>query len=431
MDLVTRAKNIILKPNQEWPVVAGEPSTPGGLVAGYVAPLAAIGPIATFIGLCIVGVGVPFIGTYRVGFASGITQAVISFVFAILGIFVVAAIVNVLAPSFSGQKNWVAALKVTAYSYTPAFIAGILLIIPPLGLLGILAGLYGIYLLYAGLPVLMGAPKAQAPIYTIAVVFCAIVVGILFGTVSAAVRIGSYAMTGGVFGGGIAGIGGGGSTDTDQAQKTVATIIGNAAGGGEHNQQAAQQMVSSVASAAAQADDASKNGDQNAQAAAGLNVLKSLVSGGKTVNVIPREQLASLLPDTIGDMPRGDTQSDTGSFAGIKGSKASSLYKDSTGSIELEVGDMGNASGIAMLANAAANVVEHEDDNGYEKNVDVNGMRVHETWTNAGKHSELFAIVDNRFALGVTGDGVDMDAAVRALQTVDLSKLQAMADAAK
>jgi hypothetical protein len=426
MDLVTRAKNIILKPNQEWPVVAVEPSTPGGLFAGYVAPLAAIGPIASFIGLCIVGVGVPFIGTYRVGFASGLTQAVISFVFAILGIFVVAAIVNVLAPSFNGQKNWLAALKVTAYSYTPAFIAGILLVIPPLGLLGILAGLYGIYLLYAGLPVLMGAPKAQAPIYTIAVVFCAIVVGVLFGTINAAVRIGSYAMTGGAFGSGV-----GGSTDTDAAQRTVATIIGNAAGGGEHNQQAAQQMVNSVSSAAAQADDASRTGDSSAQAAAGLNVLKSLVTGGKTVNVIPREQLASLLPATIGDMPRGDTQSDTGSFAGIKGSKASSLYKDSGGSIELEVGDMGNASGIAMLANAAANVVEHEDDKGYEKNVDVNGMKVHESWTNAGKHSELFAIIDNRFALGVTADGVDMDAAVQALQTVDVSKLQAMADAAK
>jgi hypothetical protein len=86
---------------------------------------------------------------------------------------------------------------------------------------------------------------------------------------------------------------------------------------------------------------------------------------------------------------------------------------------------MGNAGGLALLAGAAANLTEHENDQGYEKNVDVGGMKVHEEWTNAGKHSELFAIVDNRWALGATGDGLEMDDAVKALQTIDVSKLQA------
>jgi hypothetical protein len=87
---------------------------------------------------------------------------------------------------------------------------------------------------------------------------------------------------------------------------------------------------------------------------------------------------------------------------------------------------MGNAGGLAALAGAAANLTEHEDNDGYEKNVDLGNMKVHETWTNATKHSELFAIVDNRWALGATGDGVDMDTAEKALQTIDVSKLQAL-----
>jgi hypothetical protein len=423
VDLVTRAKNIILRPGQEWPVVAAEPASPGGIVAGYVAPLAAIAPIASFIGLCIIGVGIPFLGTYRTPLAAGISQAVISFVFAIVGIFLIAAIVNVLAPSFSGQKNWLAALKVTAYSYTPAFVAGILLIFPPLSILCILAGLYGIYLLYSGLPVLMGSPREKAPLYTVAVVFCAIVVGLVFGAVSASVKMASYAMTGG-FGG----LGGGDSASagTDDASKVAAAMVGTAMGGGDKNQDAAQQMVNSVASAAAAADSAQKSGDSGAQAAAGLSMLKSIVTGGKNVTVVPRDQLAAILPDSIGDMTRGDPQSDSGSFAGIKASKASALYKDSTGSVQLEVGDMGNAGGLAALAGAAANLTEHEDNDGYEKNVDLGNMKVHETWTNATKHSELFAIVDNRWALGATGDGVDMDTAEKALQTIDVSKLQAL-----
>lgn len=424
MDLVTRAKNIITRPNTEWAVVAAEPASPAGIIAGYVAPLAAIAPIATFIGLCIIGVGIPFVGTYRTGLVEGVTQAVISFVFAVVGIFVVAAIVNVLAPSFSGQKNWLAALKVTAYSYTPAFIAGILLVFPLLGVLVLLASLWSIYLLYAGLPTLMGSPKDKAPLYTIAVVFCAIVVGLLFGAVNAGVHMVSYAMTGG-FGSSSA------ASDSDSAQKVAAALVGTAMGGGDKNQSDAQQLVSSVASAAANADQAQKSGDANAQAAAGLGLIKSLVTGGKSVAVVPRDQLTTMLPAAIGDMTRGDPQSDIGSFAGIKASTASAVYKDSGGSIELEVGDMGNAGGLAALAGAAANLTEHEDDQGYEKNVDVGGMKVHETWVNATKHSELFAIVDNRWALGATGDGEDMDDVVKALQTIDVSKLEALGAAAK
>lgn len=424
MDLVTRAKNIITRPNTEWAVVAAEPASPAGIIAGYVAPLAAIAPIASFIGLCIIGVGIPFVATYRTPFVSGVAQAVLSFVFAVIAIFLVAAVVNVLAPSFSGQKNWLAALKVTAYSFTPAFLAGILLVFPVLGILGLLASLWSIYLLYAGLPVLMGAPKDKAPLYTIAVVFCAFVVGAVLGTVYAGTEMVSYAMTGG-WGSSSA------ASDSDSAQKVAAALVGTAMGGGDKNQSDAQQLVSSVASAAADADQAQKTGDASAQAAAGLGIIKSLVTGGKSVAVVPRDQLAAILPAAIGDMTRGDAQSDVGSFAGIKASSASAVYKDSGGSIELEVGDMGNAGGLAALAGAAANLTEHEDNDGYVKNVDVGGMKVNETWVNATKHSELLAIVDNRWALGATGDGVDMDDVVKALQTIDVSKLEALGAAAK
>jgi hypothetical protein len=419
VDIVTRVKNILTHPTQEWPVVAAEPGTPAGIVAGYVAPLAAIAPLASFIGLCVVGIGVPFIGTYRVGFANGLAQSAMSFVLALVGVFVLAAIVDALAPSFAGRKSGLAALKVTAYSFTPAFVAGILLVFPPFGMFAILAGLYGIYLLYTGLPIIMGTPREKAPIYTLAVVGSAIVVGMVLAVVSFVGHVGySYAVTGSPFG--IEQ-----NASNDEARNVAASIVGNAVGGGDKNQQAAQQLVDSVASAAADETTAEQKGDANGQAQAGINILKSIVTGGKNVTVVPREQLAALLPDNIGDMTRGVPESDTGEFAGIKGSKASALYKGGSGSIELEVGDMGNAGGLALLAGAAANLTEHENDQGYEKNVDVGGMKVHEEWTNAGKHSELFAIVDNRWALGATGDGLEMDDAVKALQTIDVSKLQA------
>ncbi len=55
MSLVTRASNIITRPHAEWPVVAAEPATPGSIFTGYVVPLAAIAPIASFIGFSVLG----------------------------------------------------------------------------------------------------------------------------------------------------------------------------------------------------------------------------------------------------------------------------------------------------------------------------------------------------------------------------------------
>src|SRR5262245_28816296 len=163
MDIVARAKNICLSPNTEWPVIAAEATPPATLITEYVVPLAAIGAVAGFIGGSIIGTSLGFLGSYRTPLVMGLTIAVFSFVMAIVGCFVVAFIVNALAPTFGGEKNSNQALKVVVYAYTPAFIAGVLQILPIFGtLLGFLAALYGLYLLYLGLPKLMKAPQDKS-----------------------------------------------------------------------------------------------------------------------------------------------------------------------------------------------------------------------------------------------------------------------------
>ena len=425
MSLVTRAQNIVLRPNMEWPVVAAEPATPASIFAGYVVPLAAIAPIASFVGFSVVGVGIPFVGTYRVGLVAGLTNAVISYAFALLGVLLLAAIVNALAPSFGAPRSWVAALKVTAYSLTPSFLAGVLLIFPPLAILGILAGFYGIYLLFIGLPIVMGAARERAPLYLVSVMGCAIVLGVVFGAVNAAIRVGSYGATGG-FGGATTA-----SADAGAAQALAASIVGSAVGGSAANREAAQQAARAVASAAAHTDAAEKSGDENAQAAAGIGMLKALVTGGKSVAVVPRAELKAVLPDRFEDMRRADARSESGTVAGIKGSKAFVRFAGSGGGVQIEVSDLGNVGGLAALAGAAANLAESEDDDGYEKNVDVSGQRVHESWKNATKHSELVGLIDGRFSIDVTGDGVEMGTALKAFQAVDADKLRSLAAESK
>ena len=74
---------------------------------------------------------------------TGLVGAVFTFCFAIVGVFILSFIINALAPTFGAQQDSNKAFKVAVYSYTPAWIAGALQILPALAILGVFAALYG------------------------------------------------------------------------------------------------------------------------------------------------------------------------------------------------------------------------------------------------------------------------------------------------
>jgi hypothetical protein len=182
MALLDRVKRILLTPKQEWEVIDTEPATPASLYTGYILPLAAIGPIAQVIGYSVFGIRF-FGGVYRVPIGSAITGAIVSYVLSLIAIYVLALIIDALAPTFNGTKNQIQALKVAAYSATASWVAGIFAAIPGLRFLGIL-GLYSLYLLYLGLPILMKSPKEKALGYTVVVILAAIVLFVVIGIVA-------------------------------------------------------------------------------------------------------------------------------------------------------------------------------------------------------------------------------------------------------
>ena len=182
MNLVDRAKSILLKPKQEWAVISAEPHTVQGIYTGYVMILAAIPAVASFIGFSLIGVST-FMGSYRWPITSGITHMILEYVLNLGWVYVLALIIDALAPSFGGEKNFMQALKVSAFSPTAMWLAGIFSIIPALAILGIL-GLYSLYLLYTGLPLLMKTPADKAIPYTVVVIIVAIVLALIVGALA-------------------------------------------------------------------------------------------------------------------------------------------------------------------------------------------------------------------------------------------------------
>ena len=186
MALVDRVKNILLQPKTEWPVIEKEFTDSATVYTTYVLPLAAIGPICAAIGWSLLGMSAPFIGTVRLSLGQSFAQAVVMYVTELLAVFVLALIIDALAPSFGGEKNPVQALKLAAYAKTASWVGGVFFLIPPLSLLALVCALYGLYLIYLGLPVMMKSPADKALPYTVVMILVGIVLGIVFAAIRTA-----------------------------------------------------------------------------------------------------------------------------------------------------------------------------------------------------------------------------------------------------
>src|SRR4051794_33306361 len=173
--LIARVRSILLSPKTEWPVIAAEPATTASLYTGYVLLLAAVPAICQFLKLAVFGYSMPFLGPMHVSVGFALSAALRIYIASLVGTFLMTLIVNALAPNFGGQKDSVQALKVVAYSYTASWIASIGILLPYLGVLILFAGLvYGIYLLYLGLPPTMKCPPQKAGGYTAVTLICAV-----------------------------------------------------------------------------------------------------------------------------------------------------------------------------------------------------------------------------------------------------------------
>lgn len=408
MDIVERAKKICLTPQSEWEVIAAEPPAAGALITGYAAPLAAIGAVAGFIGGTLIGRTLPFVGHYRVPLMTGLVAAIFTFGMALVGVFVLSLIIDALAPTFGGAKDKGQALKLAVYSFTPAWVAGVLQIVPLLGLLGIFASLYGIYLLYLGLPRLMKSPPDKAIPYTAVVVVCAIVLSFVI------TAIGGLAIGAGMAGRSAA-FGGGAETQFDKNSP-----MGKLQDLGKKLEESNKKM-----------EAAGKAGDPNAQAAAAVEGLGALLGGGKHVDPIGIEELKPLVPDTFAGLPKTASRAEKTGFAGLMVSKAEATYSDDAGHrVRLEISDTGGVSGIMALAGWAGVEGEQEDDNGSERTHRVNGRLTHEKTSKSGGTNEFAVVLGDRFVVSAKGDGgVDLAALKSAVSGLDLPKLESMKDA--
>jgi hypothetical protein len=153
-------------------------------------------------------------------------------------------------------------------------------------------------------------------------------------------------------------------------------------------------------------------------------------SAGAAVEPVDFRELKALLPEGIGAMKRTSAEGERGGAFGIVVSHAEGRYRGEGGSMELKITDPGTLTGFAAMAAMWMNMeLDKETDTGYEKTGTANGRRFHEKYDKNSKSGEYTVIVGNRFMVEVNGNGTDMPTMKKAIDQVNLAKLEAMKDA--
>lgn len=380
--LITRVKAILMSPKTEWPVIKAEASNISGIYKSQVIPLAAIGPLASLIGSLTFGIGALGI-TYRPSILGAVSTALVSYVLTLIMVFVLALVINALAPQFGAVKNQTAAFKVAAYGGTAGWVAGIFGILPALSFFALLGVLYSLYLIYLGLPVLMNAPQDKAGVYTAVVVVAMIAAALVIGLVTApAVAL---------FGGGI-------------LQSRPTTFSGT------------------LSIPGAGSVDASKLDEASRKMEAAVAQSKS----GQTIPVIAPGVLASLLPTALNGLPRTSIESQSAGAVGIGGSNAEAHYGAGDNELRVSITDMGAMGGLASLGGAFNVQSSKQNATSYERVGKVDGRMTTEKYDSADKTGSYGTLVGDRVMVQAEGKAASGEMFKAAVAAIDLAKVESL-----
>ncbi len=383
--LITRVKGILMSPKTEWSVIDGETTSITDIYKSYILPLAAIGPIATLIHSLVFGNG--FFGiSYRPSFFSALSTAVISYLATLLIVFLLALLIDFLAPKFGATPNRDKAFKIAAYSATAGWVAAIFNLIPGLGMLTLL-GLYSIYLLYLGLPILMKVPEDKSVVYTIVIVVSAAVAGFILSAITAPLML--------LFAGGPSAI-----TDDGALSGTVS--------------------VPGVGSLdLGKLEEASKKMEAASERAQ---------NGAATPPTAP-DKLLELLPASLpGGLTRSGFETNSGSVAGIGGSTAEATYGTGEDQITLQVTDLGAAAGLATLGGALNIESQKQTGTVEERTGKVDGRLTTERYDSSNRRGRYSTIFADRFNVEAKGKVDSIEVLKSAVAAVDLNTIESLAE---
>lgn len=378
MPLFRRTLGLLLHPSREWPAIAEEPGGLRSLTFRYVAPMAAIGPVCGYLGSTMFGIKAGALVFPPDPVSAGFGAAV-GFLLNIAAVYLTALVIDAVTPSFGGVSNRVRAFRLAAYSATPVWVSGVFLLYPPAWLLGVV-GFYAVWLLHRGAPVMMKTRSPRRPLFFTLIVAGAGLILIALASVAS----------------------------SSIARINLVPKPGEAAQ--RHFQFPGMNDKARIARL--QREDRNRT-VQLTQAN------RAPVKGA---------ELQTLLPTSLQGEKGGFTKTSVEAFdqnpAAGDHARARAVYVAPKSRIMLSIIDMG---GAASVAEALQPQSQQANARAYSKIATIDGRLTSESYDRDTFAGSYGVVVAGRFAVRADGEHVVIGDLQRAVKTVDLYRLEAMA----
>lgn len=177
--LLNHITGLFTHPDSEWDEIREEHSNPLKMYS-YIGILAAIGPACAYYASTQLGWRIGDGPLTMLSPSSGLVLSVLSYIAIVVGVYFVGIMIDWMSKTYGSGHDEMAAngISLAAYSCTPLFLAGFVALYPSPWLnvaVYLVAAAYAGYLMYDGLPHVLGIPKDQAFFFNGAILTFALV----------------------------------------------------------------------------------------------------------------------------------------------------------------------------------------------------------------------------------------------------------------
>ncbi len=173
---------ILFKPEVEWQAIRDQQKSAIQVFITHVPFLALIPVVCAYYGVSEVGWRVADGNAVRLTASSALALCALTYVALLVSIFTLGKFINWMSKTYGAaslpERRHYESMALAVYASAPFLLAGVANLYPDLWLVASvmgLAGCYAVYLMYRGMPILMGIPEDRAFMYVTSVVTVALV----------------------------------------------------------------------------------------------------------------------------------------------------------------------------------------------------------------------------------------------------------------
>ncbi|NVJ59121.1 MAG: YIP1 family protein [Gammaproteobacteria bacterium] len=179
---------LLYEPDKQWQKISDKNDSIAKTYFKFIIFMALLPPVSAYIGSTYVGWSLGFGETYRLTADSALRLSIAAYLAILVAVLVLAWFVQWMAKTYGANPSYKRCVNLTAYTCTPLFLVSIMGAYPILWfdmLVSLVAIAWAIYLLYHGVPIMMGIDKDRGFLFasSIITVCMCVLVGMLAITV--------------------------------------------------------------------------------------------------------------------------------------------------------------------------------------------------------------------------------------------------------